>query len=85
MSKEQLANYGSYKGYVSLLESNARQSGDLGLADFLRDNQQILEELQKAHDGDKCDVIEMRDRLSAVARTFNLNYDSVAKIQEWNG
>lgn len=85
MSKEQLKEYGSYKGYVALLESHARQSGDLVMADFLRDNGPILEALQVAHDGGKCDAIEMRDRLSAVARTFSLWDGAETQIKEWYG
>lgn len=85
MSEEQLKAYGSYEGYVSLLETHAREAGDSVMADFLRDNRSILEALQKAHDGDKCDAREMRVRLIGVARTFGLDDTAVNKIEEWDG
>lgn len=85
MSPEQLKQYGGYKGYVALLESHARQGGDLDTADWLRDNIDLLTALQDAHDGDKCDAREMRVRLIAVARTFYLDDGVVAQIEEWNG
>lgn len=85
MSPQQLEEYGSYEGYVSLLEEHAREAGDLVMSDFLRDNRPILEALQKAHDADKCDVVEMSVRLTAVARTFDLDSGAVAQIEEWNG
>lgn len=85
MSAEQLEEYGSYEGYVSMLEAHARDAGDGVMADFLRDNRPILEALQKAHDGDKCDAFGMRVRLYDVARTFVLNDSAVVQIEEWNG
>lgn len=85
MSPQQLESYGSYKGYVELLEAHARKAGDLVMADFLQSNQPLLESLQQDHDGDACDVVEMRDRLSSTARTFGLNAGAVAQVKEWNG
>lgn len=85
MSKEQLVKYGDYKGYVRMLEQHARQAGDSTMSDFLRDNHDLLEQLQKDHDGDACDVVEMRNRLTSTARAFGLNTGAVAQIKEWNG
>lgn len=85
MSAAQLKRYGSYKGYVALLEVHAWKVGDLDTAAWLRDNMDLFTALQDAHDGDKCDAREMRVRLIGVARTFGLDDTAVNKIEEWNG
>lgn len=85
LSDEQLKRYGSYKGPVALLEAHARQSGDLETADFLQANLVFLQALQDVHDGDMCDIVEMQNRLLVTARTFSLNPEFVAQIEEWNG
>lgn len=85
MSPQQLEEYGSYRGYVELLEAHARKAGDSVMADFLQSNHPLLEALQQDHDGDACDVVEMRNRLTATAKTFGLNTGAVAQIKEWNG